>query len=107
MNYVAIIGACFVLIAVYQFATGSIALHVGKAPTPPTLKLSARGTRLFAVGLTSFGVLMLLTTWQASELPPVIRWLLAVGLIVLTLAFWWAALRTWKHDRQSTDSTLI
>src|SRR5260370_18350379 len=73
MNYLAILGSCFVLIAIYQLATGSLSLHVGKAPKP-AIRPSPRGTRLFAAGLACFGTLMAAIGWAPTALQGIPAW---------------------------------
>ena len=94
----AAIGGAFVLIAVYQLVTGSMTFHVGRRR--PTVSVSARGTRIFAVGLASFGVLMLLMFWNPSQLEGATRWVVVIGLLVLSFGFWWIAVRIWIRERQ-------
>jgi MFS family permease len=99
-----ILGACFLIIAVFQLVTGSLSVHVGRAK--PSITLSARGTRLFAVGLASSGVLMLLVVWGPSQLQGTTAWIAVVGLIAVTVGCWWGAVQMWKRDNQTPKQVL-
>jgi len=92
----AIVGISFILIAVYQLATGSLTLHVGRGPWP-TPRLSSRGTRLFALGLVSFGSLMAIVAWSPVQLNGPSVWVVVGVLLAASYGFWWSAIRTWKR----------
>jgi hypothetical protein len=97
-----VFGACLLLIAAYQLATGSLALHVGGATGRPlALPTNPRGTRLFALGLVCFGILIGILAWQPSQMPNAVSLIVVLGLIVLAYFFWWSAFRLWKRDRRS------
>lgn len=97
-----VFGACLLLIAAYQLVTGSLALHVGKVTGRPlALPTNPRGTRLFALGLVCFGVLIGLLAVQPSQMPNAVSLLIVIGLIALAYFFWWSAFRIWKRDRRS------
>ncbi len=104
MNYLAILGSCFVLIAIYQLATGSLSLHVGKAPKP-AIRPSPRGTRLFAAGLACFGTLMAAIGWAPTALQGIAAWVVVIGLLVASWAFWWSAIRIWKRQARAQSIT--
>jgi hypothetical protein len=103
MNYVGILGACFVLIAIYQLVSGSLALHVGRAPKP-AFRPSAKGTRLFAAGIACFGMLMALISWAPPALQGVAA-VVVVGLLIASFVFWWFAMRIWKQDARIQSTT--
>lgn len=105
VNYLAILGSCFVLIAVYQLATGSLSLHVGKAPKP-AIQPSPRGTRLFAAGLACFGTLMAVIGRAPTALQGIAASVVGVGLLVASWAFWWSAIRIWKRQARAQSITV-
>jgi phosphatidylglycerophosphate synthase len=94
-----ILGACFLIIAVFQLVTGSLSVHISKAK--PSITMSARGTRLFAVGLASSGVLMVLVGWSPTQLQGTAAWIAVIGLIAVTFGCWWGAVQMWKRDNQT------
>ena len=62
-----VVGVSPLLVAAYQLVTGSLALHVGKAV--PSIPMNPRGTRLFAVGLVCFGIVLKILALQPAQIP--------------------------------------